>query len=246
MSYVIISKWESFNKKKPESGAFREVRWQDSGGRVSGRGEVGHWSSWWDWSPGSNSLRRQDWSKRRNVLTGTDVKCQDEERVFFFLFTAIMLYIFTEIYQNQQEQLNACMMQKRRTDLGQSWASCWTRRPPDLRCPQGRCWRLNHSTHWESRLQQEGSESIWINPNLLSGLLSHLLSSVSWWAWTERGCSACPWTQPPGRWAQRSSQVRWKLVQAAWLRLSSSQFFWVTRRKLGLCCPHTTSSSLCS
>lgn len=246
MSYMIISKSESFKKKK-NLKVGPSGRWggRTPGGRVSGRGEGGHWSSWWDWSPGSNSLRRQDWSKKRNVLTGTDVKCQDKER-FFFLFTAIMLFTFREMCQNQQEQTNACMMQKRRTDLGQSWASCWTRRPPDLRCPLGRCWRPNHSTRWESRLQQEGSKSICINPNLLPGLLSHLLSSVSWWAWTERGCSACPWTQPPGRWAPRSSQVQRQLVQAAWLRPSSSQFFWVTRRKLGLCCPRTTSSSLCS
>lgn len=70
------------NPLNHESGPFREVRQQDSqegGRRVSGTGEGGHWSSWWDWSPGSNSLRRQDWSKRRNILTGTDVKGQDEE-----------------------------------------------------------------------------------------------------------------------------------------------------------------------
>lgn len=62
------AKGNPLKKKKHESGAFREVRRQDSrwgggGGRVSGRGEGGRWSSWWDWSPGSNSLRRQDWSK---------------------------------------------------------------------------------------------------------------------------------------------------------------------------------------
>lgn len=60
-------------------------RWggRTPGGRVSGRGEGGHWSSWWDWSPGSNSLRRQDWSKKRSVLTGADVKCQDKERLIY-------------------------------------------------------------------------------------------------------------------------------------------------------------------
>lgn len=246
MSYVIISKWESFNKKNLKVGP--SGRW---GGRTPGVGSAGEEREVTGVHDETGVQVQTLWGDKTDqrgetywLTLTSSVRMKSES--FFFLFTAIMLYIFTEIYQNQQEQLNACMMQKRRTDLGQSWASCWTRRPPDLRCPQGRCWRLNHSTHWESRLQQEGCESIWINPNLLSGLLSHLLSSVSWWAWTERGCSACPWTQPPGRWAQRSSQVRWKLVQAAWLRLSSSQFFWVTRRKLGLCCPHTTSSSLCS
>lgn len=46
-------------------------RWgsRTPGAGVSGRGGGGRWSSWWGWSPGSNSLRRQDWSKRRNVLT---------------------------------------------------------------------------------------------------------------------------------------------------------------------------------
>lgn len=30
------------------------------GSKVSGRGGGGHWSSWWGWSPGSGSLRKQD------------------------------------------------------------------------------------------------------------------------------------------------------------------------------------------
>lgn len=84
MSYVIISKWESFKKKNLKVGLSGRWGGRTPVGRVSGRGEGGHWSSWWDWSPGSNSLRRQDWSKRRNVLTGTDVKCQDKERFFFY------------------------------------------------------------------------------------------------------------------------------------------------------------------
>lgn len=82
-----------------ESGPFREVRQQDSreggGGRVSGTGEGGHWSSWWDWSPGSNSLRRQDWSKRRNVLTGTDVKRQDEEISQTGVLPALLFLIYS-------------------------------------------------------------------------------------------------------------------------------------------------------
>lgn len=94
--------------------------------------------------------------------------------------------------------------------------------------------------------REEGSESIWTKPNRPAVLLPHLLSSVSWWAWTEKGCSACSWTQPPERSAQPSSQVRRTPVQAAWPRLSSSQFFWATRRKLGLCYPRTAFSSLCS
>lgn len=77
VSYVNISKRESIKTWKwaLQGGEAAGLR----GGRVSGTGEGGRWSSWWDWSPGSNSLRRQDWSKRRNVLTGTDVKCPNEE-----------------------------------------------------------------------------------------------------------------------------------------------------------------------
>lgn len=45
------------------------------------------------------------------------------------------------------------------TDLGQSWASCWTSRPRVPQCPPGHCWRPSRSERWASRLWRR----IWFN-----------------------------------------------------------------------------------
>lgn len=60
------------------------------------------------------------------------------------------------------------------------------------------------------------------------------------------GCSACPLPRQPARLARWSWWVQQEQMSVPWQPQFSWQFSLVTRRKWGLCCPRTASSSPCS
>lgn len=108
------------------------------------------------------------------------------------------------------------------TSAGETWSSEATSGEP---------------LEWDSRMVQQRPTSVSV---------AHLPSSASWWAEPETGCSASLSPRQlvrPARWSWRE-QV--ELAPASWKLRFSSPTSWETRRKWGLGCPHTASSSPCS